>query len=118
MTKLIACLTTGKGGWAAVSTIMKSQDWSKIFLITNKFGKEKFSSVKEFEFVLIDDNSTATQIRDEIIKQLKGQISIEEIALNIVSGTGKEHMAIIGALLKLGAGIRFINENYGKIEEL
>ena len=118
MTKLVACLTTGKGGWASVSSVMKFRDWESIFLITNSFGKEKFTSDKKFEFVLVDDKSSAAEMRDAIIKQLSGKFSIEEVALNLTSGTGKEHMAIISALLRLGAGIRLLDENFGKVSEL
>jgi hypothetical protein len=39
---------------------------------------------------------------------LKDKIKGTEVALNLVSGTGKEHMAILAALLKLGVGIRLV----------
>ncbi len=41
-----------------------------------------------------------------------------EIALNIVSGSGKEHMAILAAVLKLGLAIRFITFENNKVIEL
>ena len=31
-----------------------------------------------------------------------------ETAVNLISGDGKEHMALLSALLKLGVGIRLI----------
>ena len=42
----------------------------------------------------------------EISKNLKGKIKDTEVDVNFVSGTGREHMALIGALLKSGTGIR------------
>ena len=36
------------------------------------------------------------------------EITDLEIALNIVSGEGREHMAVVSALLSLGLGIRLV----------
>ena len=36
------------------------------------------------------------------------KIKDSEVAVNFVSGTGKEHMALLSALLKLGIGIRLL----------
>ena len=41
-----------------------------------------------------------------------------EVALNFVSGRGKEHMALVSAVLKLGLGVRFIALKPGGIEEI
>ena len=41
-----------------------------------------------------------------------------EVAVNIVSGNGKEHMAIISALLKLGVGIRLMAVTKDGVREL
>jgi len=38
--------------------------------------------------------------------------------VNIVSGDGKEHMALISALLKLGLGIRFVALTKEGIKEI
>jgi hypothetical protein len=44
---------------------------------------------------------------EEIRKKLHGKIKGTEVALSIASGEGKDHMALISALLNLPAGIRF-----------
>ena len=46
-------------------------------------------------------------LRDEFSKCLKGKINGTEVALSIASGNGKEHMALISALINLPVGIRF-----------
>ena len=40
--------------------------------------------------------------------KLKGKLSSTEVALSIASGDGKEHMALISALLSIPAGVRFV----------
>ena len=114
MTDLIASLTTGKGTWIDVLKIMDSEDWGNIFLITNEFGVKNFRSKKKVNFIVINDKKPSYFIVKDIIKQLEGKINGFEVALNVSSGTGKEHMAIMAALLKLGLALRFVTiENNG-----
>ena len=118
MTDLVACLSTGKGTWGHVGRLINEQEWNSIFLITNEFGKENFSNEKNAEFIVIDQNASVKDIKNTIESNLKGKIKDTEIALNLVSGTGKEHMAIISAVLKLGLGIRLTALTKEGIEEL
>ena len=109
MPTLIACLSTGKGTWSEVSKIISAEKWDKIFLITNEFGKEKFEA--NAEFVVIDSFQDTSIIVGQIKKQLKGKITDFEVALNFVSGSGKEHMAILEGVLELGLNFRLITLN-------
>ncbi len=115
---LVACLTTGKGTWGAVSELMRSAEWTKIFIVTNKFGKEKFSHQKPFEFIEINPDGSLEEIRDSVVQGLKGKILDTEAGLNMESGTGKEHMAVLSALLKLGLGVRIVSSEGGTLREL
>ena len=118
MTELIACLSTGKGTWGHVSRLIQEQNWEKIFLITNDFGKENFSAQKPAEFIIIDSRKALTEVRDEIKEKLKDKIKGTEVALNMASGIGKEHMALLSALLQLGVGIRIVALTKEGIQEL
>lgn len=118
MTDLVACLSTGKGTWGHVGRLIADQEWGKIILITNEFGRENFTAEKPVELIVVDSRQGIKEIVNEIGSQLKGKISGTEVALNLVSGTGKEHMAIISALLKLGIGIRLMALTKDGIEEV
>jgi len=104
--ELIALLSTGKGTWGQVSGLMKYGEWEKIILIGNEFAK-KFTADKEFEFIEVDLDKKLLDLKEEFSKKLKGKIDGTEVALSIASGDGKEHMALVSALLNLPAGIRF-----------
>lgn len=108
MTDLIACLSTGKGTWLEVSKIMKSADWTKIFLIAPKFSMEKFTHDKKFEFVEINPDGEIEDIKKAIVEKLTNKLDIDT-AISIASGSGKEHIAVISAALTLGTGIRLIS---------
>ena len=120
MPTLIACLSTGKGTWAEVSKIVQSRDWNKVFLITNQFGKENYTPGKNTELILVDSfpDTPTTVITDQIKKQLKDKISDFEVALNLASGSGKEHMAVLEAVLQLGLNFRLIAVNRNNVEVL
>ncbi|RMF55098.1 hypothetical protein D6745_03175 [Candidatus Woesearchaeota archaeon] len=118
MTSLIACLSTGKGTWTEILHLMKAEEWDKVYLITNKFGKEKFSADPKTEFIVTDFNKTVKEIADDVYRQLNGKVSGFEVALNLISGAGKEHMAIMAALIKCGLGFRIVNMGEKGVEEL
>ncbi len=108
MTDLIACLSTGKGTWGHVQRVIEGMEWGKVYLITNEFFKDKFDSSKKIEMILVDNKKTISEMAADIRKALDGRINDLEVGLNIVSGDGREHMAIISALLQLGLGIRLV----------
>lgn len=107
MTDLIAILSTGKGTWAEVGKLIRAENWSNIYLVTNDFGVKNFSADKKSEFVLVNFDSSIEEIKASIIKQLDKKLNFDT-AINIASGTGKEHSALLSAALALGAGIRLV----------
>ncbi|MBI2546493.1 hypothetical protein HYV81_04905 [Candidatus Woesearchaeota archaeon] len=117
MTSLVACLTTGKGSWAHVSRLISQQQWDKVYLITEEFGT-KFQAGRNVEFVIIKTSKSVQEISKDIQMQLKDKITDLEVAVNLVSGEGKEHMALISALTRLGLGIRFVVAGERELEEV
>ncbi len=104
--ELVALLSSGKGTWAQVSGLMKYGEWDKVILIGSDFAKE-FKHEKKFEFIKVDLDKKLKELKDEFMEKLKGKIDGTEVALSIASGDGKEHMALISALINLPVGIRF-----------
>ena len=104
--ELICLLSTGQGTWAQVSGLMKYSEWEKVILIGDEFAK-KFTHEKKFEFIKVDLSKPLKDLKEELSKKLKGKINGIEVALSIASGSGKEHMALMSALINLPVGIRF-----------
>ena len=118
MPTLIACLSTGKGTWSDVTKVMMGQSWDKIFLISNEFGQENFNPPANTELILINSLAEPSLLVEQIKKQLQGKIKDFEVGLNLVSGSGKEHMAVLEAVLELGLNFRLITVNQGQVETL
>ena len=105
--ELIALLSTGKGTWAQVAGLIKYGDWEKIIILGDDFAKQ-FNSEKKSEFIKIDLSKKIKDLKEEFSKKLKGKIKGTEVFLSVASGSGKEHMALISALINLPVGIRFV----------
>jgi hypothetical protein len=104
--ELIALLSSGKGTWGQVAGLIKRGEWENIILVGSEFA-EKFSSDKKSEFVKVKTNQPIKDLKQELEEKLKGKIKGTEVALSIASGDGKEHMALISALLSIPVGVRF-----------
>ena len=103
--ELVCLLSSGEGTWAQVSGLMKHGDWEKIIVLGD--GSKDFTHEKKFEFIKIDTSKRIQDLKEEFSKKLKGKIDGLEVALSIASGNGKEHMALVSALINLPVGIRF-----------
>ncbi len=105
--ELVALLSKGEGTWAQVSGLMKHSEWDKVFIIGDDFAKT-FTSEKPFEFIKVDLDKKLIDLRDELSAKLKGKFEGMEVALSLASGDGKEHMALVSALINLPMGVRFV----------
>ena len=108
MTDLVACLSSGKQTWGHLSKVISGVDWKKVYLITTEEFKSEFKSPKEVQLVVIDTKKTILEMAEDIKKALSGKVCDLEVGLNIISGEGREHMAMISALLGMGVGIRLV----------
>jgi hypothetical protein len=118
MTSLIACLSTGKGSWIEVKKIIGSDSFEKVYLITNDFGKEKFQAAENTELIVIDTRADTAEMIKQILAGLGDKVK-GEVALNLTSGSGKEHMALFAALIKLGIGFRLVEAGEeGAVKEI
>lgn len=105
--ELVVLLSTGKGTWEQVAGLINHGNWDKIIVLGGDFAK-KFESEKKIDFVKVNLEKKIKDLKDEFLEKLKGKISGTEVALSIASGDGKEHMALISALINIPVGIRFV----------
>jgi hypothetical protein len=118
--ELVALLSAGKGTWGQVAGLVKRGEWDKVILITPNFFKSKvveFDFSRNAEIISIDFDAGIKEAISEIKTKLRGKILGCEAALSIASGEGKEHMALISALLQLPVGIKFVALTQEGIQE-
>lgn len=105
--EFVALLSSGQGSWGQVAGLINRGEWDNIILLGSSFA-EKFSCEKKHEFIKINTNQGIMNLKEEMQSKLKDKIRGTEVALSIASGEGKEHMALISALLSLPVGVRFV----------
>ncbi len=119
MTTLVACLSTGKGTWVPVFELAKNPLFEQVYLVCNPWTQQNLkTSQNNLYLILIDDQQPLFSLIETIQKALKGKILDTEVALNLFSGTGKEHMAVLSAILKLGLGIRLVHLQDAQVQEV
>jgi hypothetical protein len=106
MTDLIACFGSNPGTQAHVQRVIDGENWDKVFVVTS--DTKSFKNTKNAVIIKIDNNKHIPQLAEDIFNALKGKITDFEVAVNIVSGNGKIHTALLSAVSKLGVGLRFV----------
>jgi hypothetical protein len=107
MAELVALLSTGEGTWSQVAGIIKQGEWDNVILVGNEFAKKFMVDPKTPHDFIEIKSQRLIEMRDELREKLHGKIKGTEVALSIASGDGREHMALISALLSLPVGVRF-----------
>lgn len=105
---LVCFQGSDKEGWAQLNALIKRGEWEKIVLVKNK-STQDIPLPENSDVISLNSDKLLLELKNEIIEKLKGKINKEfEVALSIASGTGKEHMALISALLSIPVGIRLV----------
>jgi hypothetical protein len=107
--ELVAVLSKGEGTWGQVSGLAKKGEWERIVLIGPNYASEFKLEGIPFDFVEYDENISLVKLKEFLQDKLKDKFSSfnSEVAISIASGSGKEHMALISALLAIPVGVRF-----------
>ena len=117
MTTLIALLSSGKGTWAQVNSLITSYKWSKIILFCNEYAYKNYENTSPNILKLQLPITHTQETVDTISQVLRAQINDLEIALNLVSGDGFEHMIILSGVIKAGLGFRLVAYDNSKFIE-
>jgi len=91
---IIAVLGVGRGSWGHVARLIAVEEWDRMLLVSNEWGKEKFAPAKEAEWVIVNNRAPFDVIKDAI----KEKLPEGEVCVSLISGNGKEHMALLAAL--------------------
>ena len=103
--EFVAFLGEDKSNWGQVTGLINNEDWEKIILIKSK-SATSYLSPKKTDSIIVDSSKPLTELIEDLLKELRGKFSGFEAHLSIASGNGKEHMALISALMKIPVGIR------------
>ncbi len=104
----VAFVGNDKENWGQISALVNRVEADRIILIQNKEA-EDFPASENCELIKVSSDKPMVELKDEMMNKLKIIMSREfEVMLSIASGNGKEHMALISALLSIPVGIKFV----------
>ena len=115
--ELVAFLSTGKGTWGHVSRLIADGEWDNVVLFTNDFGKENYKGEKA-DLVIVDVRKKMEELIQDMVVSLKEKVKGTEVAINLISGSGKEHMALLSAIIKAGISFRLMALTTDGVKEL
>lgn len=105
--ELVAFLGEDEENWGQVTGLLNHGEWEKAIIIKTKSAL-KYSHPKITETVIVDSTKPLTELKEIITKEMKNKLSGFDANVSIASGNGKEHMALISALLSVPVGIRLV----------
>jgi len=106
--ELVAFVGEDKENWGQVTALLNRMEYAKAILIQNK-SAESFPANDKAKIIKVDTSQSIAQLTDELREKLKKEISKEfEVALSLASGSGKEHMSLISALINLPVGVKLV----------
>lgn len=104
--ELVAFVGTDRENWGQITGLINRGQWDKVVLVERK-ESEGFPAPEKGEEIRIDTSKPIAELTDNLKEKLSRVLGREfEVALSLASGNGKEHMALIGALLGVPVGIK------------
>ena len=116
--ELVAFLGKDKENLGQITALINKGEWEKILLLKNK-DTPNIQTTKQYKTLTINNSLPLFELKEEMKEKLSSSLAKEfEVALSLASGTGKEHMALISALLSVPVGIKIVAFTKNGIEFL
>jgi hypothetical protein len=106
--EFVAFVGSDRESWGQLVGLINHIDAEKIVLVQDK-GVTGFPLSSKCQIVNVDCSRSLLDLKTDIMDKLKKELAGDlEVSLSIASGGGKEHMALISALLSIPVGIRLV----------
>lgn len=116
--ELVAFVGEDRESWGQILGVINHIEAERVILVVNKKIVD-FPEIDGSEKLYFDSSMPLADLKEEMKNRLKEKLSGDfEVALSIASGNGKEHMALISALLNIPVGIKIAVFTKGGINYL
>ncbi|PIN92810.1 hypothetical protein COU54_05340 [Candidatus Pacearchaeota archaeon CG10_big_fil_rev_8_21_14_0_10_31_24] len=104
--ELVIFVGKDKENWGQLTALVNRMDCEKIIVVKNSQA-EGFPINSKCHVISIEDSLPLVEMKKQLVEELKPKLSGDfEVALSLASGSGKEHMALLSALLSVPVGVR------------
>jgi hypothetical protein len=106
--EFVAYVGTDKENWGQITALMNRLEAEKSILVMSKQAVG-FPLNDRCEVVSVDPTKPMVEFKEDILNKLKPIVKGDfEVTVSLASGTGKEHMALIAALLNAPVGVKLV----------
>jgi hypothetical protein len=102
MKTIMITLGVGKGTWGKAKRVC-SEEWDKIVILGNEWAQDTFKADFAYDWIVLDENKDSCQLVEDISSQLPAD---GDIYINLSSGSGREHNALVAALVSNDVSFR------------
>ncbi|MBM3230149.1 hypothetical protein FJZ22_00635 [Candidatus Pacearchaeota archaeon] len=106
--EFVACVGTDEQNWGQITALLNRLEYEKAVLVVDAMASG-YPTNDTCTIIKIDMSQPLLPLQREIQDKLKKTVGGEfEVALSLASGTGKEHMAVLSALLNIPVGVKLV----------
>jgi len=116
--ELVTYVSDDKDGMGQIAALIKRIECDKIICVCASDFELPFEDNRIIK-IEVSPAKPLQELRDEMRDKMKKILSNDfEVALSLACGRGKEHMALVSALLNIPVGVRLVAFTKGRIEYL
>jgi len=105
--EFVAFVGNDKENWGQITALLNRLEYEKAIII--KSSNENFPVNEKCKVIQVNANKSLIELKDDILNDIKPLLSGDfEVSLSLASGNGKEHMALVSALLNAPVGVRLV----------
>ncbi len=105
--EFVAFIGEDKENWGQITALLNRLEYDKAIIV--KSSEEEFTVNEKCRVIQIDSKKPLLELKENLQGKLKPLLSGDfEVSLSLASGNGKEHMAVLSALLNVPVGIRLV----------
>lgn len=104
--EFVAYVGEDKENWGQITALLNRIEAETCVLVMSK-NVTTFPANDQCRIIAIDPSKPLVALKEELMDKLRPILKGEfEVSLSLASGNGKEHMALISALLNIPVGIK------------
>jgi hypothetical protein len=124
MSTLITILGTGKGTWHEVHALLALRAFDSALVFIDDWAAKSYQNEYGATLNPVPEQATSEQLIELFSERIKqhqtatGNAAEFDVALNLASGSGKQHAALLAAVLRLGYGVRLVSVENNELKVL
>ncbi len=105
--EFVAFVGNDKENWGQITALLNRLEYDRAILVSS--SNEDFPINEKCKLIKINSDKSLIDMKEQIREKLKKELSGDfEVSLSLASGNGKEHMALLSALLNVPVGVRLV----------